>query len=126
MDRVHPRRLSDDAPSASQTPERLGRYLLIERIGAGGMAEVFRAVTFGWEGFRRVIVVKRIRRELSQAPEFLQMFSDEAKISALLHHPSIVQVYDFGQVDGAYFLAMELIDGKNLGAVLRAVRDAGE
>src|SRR5262249_18542233 len=95
MDRAHSHRLLHDPPAAFRTPERLGRYLLIERIGAGGMAEVFRAVTFGAEGFRRVIVVKRIRRELSDAPEFLQMFFDEAKICALLHHPNIVQVYDF-------------------------------
>jgi serine/threonine-protein kinase len=125
MDRAHTHRLLNEPPAAFTTPERLGRYLLIERIGAGGMAEVFRAVTFGAEGFRRVIVVKRIRRELCDAPEFLQMFLDEAKICALLHHPNIVQVYDFGQADGAYFLAMEHIDGKDLGAVLRATRAAG-
>src|SRR5262245_45857170 len=111
-------------PTGRKLPEQFGRYLLVERIGSGGMAEVFRAVTFGWEGFRRVLVIKRIRREHSDSPNFLSMFFDEAKISALLHHPNIVQVYDFGQADGAYFLAMEHIDGKDLGALLRALRGA--
>ena len=102
-------------------PERFGRYVLTDRIGSGGMAEVFRAVTFGSEGFRRIIVVKRIRRELSESADFLQMFFDEAKISARLHHQNIVQVYDFGQVDGQYFLAMEYLEGKDVATVLRAL-----
>jgi serine/threonine-protein kinase len=106
----------------SSMPEKFGRYVLIDRVGSGGMADVFRAVTFGWEGFRRVIVVKRIRRELSDSPDFLRMFFDEAKISALLHHPNIVQVYDFGQVDGHYFLAMEYLEGKDVASVMRALR----
>jgi len=109
-------------PTGRKLPEKFGRYLLVERIGSGGMAEVFRAVTFGWEGFRRVIVIKRVRREHTESPNFLSMFFDEAKISALLHHPNIVQVYDFGHVEGSYFLAMEHIDGRDLGAVLRALR----
>src|SRR5262245_25890642 len=86
--------------------ERFGRYFLLERIGKGGMAEVFRAVTQGAEGFRRMFVVKRILAEKSSSPNFIRMFSEEARISALLHHPNIVQVYDFGQVDGSYFLVM--------------------
>src|SRR5262245_60307637 len=125
MVRIPPPGSPHVTPAARRIPEKFGRYLLTERIGSGGMAEVFRAVTFGQEGFRRVIVVKRIRRELSDSPNSLTMFFDEAKISALLHHPNIVQVYDFGQVDGAYFLAMEHVDGRDLSAVLRALRGEG-
>jgi eukaryotic-like serine/threonine-protein kinase len=107
-------------------PQDFGRYVLVERIGSGGMAEIFRALTVGTEGFRRVLVVKRIRKSLDTSPEFLRMFFDEAKISALLNHPYIVQVYDFGQIDGAYFLAMEHVEGKDLGNVMRKLVRSGQ
>lgn len=106
-------------------PESFGSYLLVDRIGAGGMAEVFQAVVFGSEGFRRVLVVKRIRPELSSSPEFVRMFTDEARITALLDHPNIVQVFDFGHVEGTYYLAMEHLDGKDLASVLRVLRPGG-
>jgi serine/threonine protein kinase len=112
--------------TAETFPQSFGRYILTERIGAGGMAEIFRAVTVGTEGFRRVLVVKRIRKSLDASSEFLRMFFDEAKISALLNHPYIVQIYDFGQIDGAYFLAMEHVDGRDLGNVMRKLKAAGK
>jgi serine/threonine protein kinase len=102
--------------------ERFGRYHLIECIGRGGMAEVFRAVTQGVEGFRRTFVVKRILAEKASSPTFIRMFTEEARISALLHHPNIVQVYDFGQVGTSYFLAMEYLQGKDLASVRRVLR----
>jgi eukaryotic-like serine/threonine-protein kinase len=107
-------------------PQSFGRYVLTERIGSGGMAEIFRAVTEGTEGFRRVLVVKRIRKSLDASSEFLRMFFDEAKISALLNHPYIVQIYDFGQIDGAYFLAMEHVEGRDLGHVMRRLKADGQ
>ena len=79
------------------TGERFGRFVLLECIGRGGMAEVFRAVAQGVEGFQRVFVVKRIHKEKSANPALREMFVNEARISALLNHPNIVQVYDFGQ-----------------------------
>ena len=117
---------SDSSTPSETFPQNFGRYVLTERIGAGGMAEIFRAVTVGTEGFRRVLVVKRIRKSLDASSEFLRMFFDEAKISALLNHPYIVQIYDFGQIDGAYFLAMEHVDGRDLGNVLRRLKTAGK
>ena len=107
-------------------PQNFGRYVLVERIGSGGMAEIFRALTVGTEGFRRVLVVKRIRKSLDASPEFLRMFFDEAKISALLNHPYIVQIYDFGQIEGAYFLAMEHVQGRDLNNVMRKLSRAGQ
>ncbi len=104
--------------------ERYGRYYLIERIGRGGMAEVFRAVAQGVEGFRRVFVIKRLRPEKLDSAELVRMFCDEARLSALLHHPNVVQVYDFGQITGTYFLAMEYLRGKDLAAVMKASRAA--
>jgi serine/threonine-protein kinase len=103
-------------------PEHYGRYRLIERIGRGGMAEVFRASVGGLEGFRDNFVIKRIRPEKSDSPEFVEMFCNEARICALLHHPNIVEVYDFGQIGGAYFMAMEYLRGRDLSAVMRALR----
>jgi len=112
------------APTQGVVPgvERYGRYYLIERIGRGGMAEVFRAVAQGVEGFRRVFVIKRLRPEKSESSELVRMFCDEARLCALLHHPNVVQVYDFGQIGGSYFLAMEYLRGKDLSAVMKALR----
>ena len=88
------------------------------------MAEVFRAVAQGVEGFQRVFVVKRIHREQSENPSLVEMFANEARISALLNHPNIVQVFDFGQLDGSYFISMEYLRGKDLLATLRQLRAA--
>ena len=93
--------------------EKYGRYFLVDRLATGGMAEVYRAVTRGVEGFRRTFVVKRILSEKATSPTFIKMFCDEARVSALLNHPNIVQVYDFGHVGGTYFLAMEYLVGKD-------------
>ncbi len=103
-------------------PERFGRYVLLDRIGAGGMAEVFRAVMPGVEGFQRTFVVKRILAERAQSPYFVEMFVQEARINALLHHPNIVQVFDFGNVGGTYFLAMEYVSGRDVSELLRRLR----
>ena len=104
-------------------PTRFGRYILLDRIGVGGMAEVFRAVMPGPEGFKRTLVVKRILTQLCQSPTFVDMFVREARIGALLNHPNIAQVYDFGNVDGEYFLAMEYIRGGDILALMRRLRD---
>ena len=121
-----PQKIDGGNESAGTFPQDFGRYILTEKIGSGGMAQIFLAVTVGTEGFRRVLVVKRIRKSLDASSEFLRMFFDEAKISALLNHPYIVQIYDFGQIDGAYFLAMEHVEGRDLGNVLRKLRAAGK
>lgn len=105
------------------TPERFGRYVLLDRIGSGGMADVFRAVMPGVEGFQRTFVVKRILSERAKSPYFVDMFIQEARINAILHHPNIVQVFDFGNVDGTYFLAMEYVRGRDVSAILRRLRE---
>ena len=95
------------------------KYRLTEKIGSGGMAEVFRAVGEGPEGFERPFVVKRIHPRLSEAPEFVRMFVDEAKISARLIHPNIVQVFEFAFQDGGYYLVMEPVEGIDMAWLLR-------
>ena len=104
-------------------PERFGRYLLLDRIGSGGMAEVYRAVMPGAQGFRQTFVVKRILAERSRAPDFVDMFVQEARIGSLLSHPNIVQVFDFGNVGGDYFLAMEYLRGRDVQALMRKLRE---
>jgi serine/threonine-protein kinase len=104
--------------------EKFGRYLLLDRIATGGMAELFRAVIHGVEGFQRTFIVKRILADKASSPDFIRMFCDEARICALLHHPNVTQVYDFGHVAGTYFLAMEYLPGKDLASLARALRAA--
>jgi eukaryotic-like serine/threonine-protein kinase len=111
--------IDDEVPSE---PEHFGRYRLIQRVGKGGMAEVFRAYVEGSETFQSTFVIKRIRPEKSDVPELVDLFVNEARICALLSHPNIVEVYDFGQIGGAYFMAMEYLRGRDLAAVLRALR----
>lgn len=91
-----------------------GRYTLVRRLARGGMAEIFLALQEGPEGFSRRLVIKRILPHLAADPSFLRMFMDEARIVAMLSHPHIVHLYDFGEVEGSYYLAMEYVDGIDL------------
>ena len=104
-----------------------GKYQLVSLAGAGGMAEVFYGITHGAEGFRRPVAVKRILEHLSEDPSFVAMFVEEARVTAALTHPNIVQIHDF-EVDesGAFFLVMEWVDGLNLWHWQRAYHLAGE
>jgi len=83
------------------------------------MAEVFKARSSGFAGFEKIVAIKRIFPNLAENEEFLAMFIAEAKLSANLTHGNIAQVYEFGQVDESYFIAMEYINGRDLGAILR-------
>jgi serine/threonine protein kinase len=94
-----------------------GKYYLLDRIGAGGMAEVFRAVAMGPEGFQRTLVIKRMLPHLSQDRTFVRMFVDEAKLCGLLSHPNLVQIFEFGSIDDSFFIAMEHVQGETLLAV---------
>ena len=93
---------------------RFGKYLLIERINVGGMAEVFKAKTFGVEGFEKLVAIKRILPSIAEDDEFIRMFIDEAKITVKLQHANIAQVYELGKIEDSYFIAMEFINGKDL------------
>jgi serine/threonine-protein kinase len=97
----------------------LGRYRLIDRIAVGGMGEVYRGVDVGWGGVQRPVAVKLIAPEFARHPDFVATFIDEAKLSFLLCHRNVVQVRDIGQADDTYFIAMEWVDGADLGTVLK-------
>jgi CRP-like cAMP-binding protein len=106
-------------------PSAFGRYELIDLLAIGGMAEIFLArARIG--GIVRPCVIKRVLPEFSSNRQFVSMFIDEARITVGLEHENIVRLLDFGQVDGAYFMAIEYVDGVDLVDVLRAVRARGE
>ena len=97
---------------------------MVEQIGTGGMAEVYLAKSVGAEGLEKDLVIKKILPEYAENDRFIEMFISEADIAVGLNHPNIVQIYDFGKVDGDYYLAMEYVDGPDLGTVMEATRAA--
>jgi serine/threonine protein kinase len=114
-----------DEATVSPRGQRVGRYELLELLGIGGMAEVFKARCSGPGGFQRTVVVKRILPANGRDPAFVRMFVSEAKILGLLHHPNVVQVYDFGESDGVLFLVLEYVDGPSLSDALAALGPVG-
>src|SRR5438309_6500558 len=100
-----------------------GNYRLQRRLARGGMAEVFLARLIGVEGFERRVAIKRILPHLSESEEFRAMFLDEARLAAQLTHPNIVHIYDFGKVEDYYFIAMEYVDGIDIGRLIRRAKD---
>jgi hypothetical protein len=102
-----------------QFPIAFGRYELVERLAAGGMAELFVATVAGEHGFAKKVVIKRLLPNLAQDPSYTQMFIDEAKLTARLVHPKIAQTYELGRVGDELFIAMEYVDGFDVLAMLR-------
>lgn len=101
-------------------PKQLGnKYLLLDRIGTGGMAEVYRCRMSGTMGFEKLMVVKKLLPQFASDQELVSQFIAEARLAALLHHENIAYVYDFGEIDGSYFIAMEYLLGKDLRSVMR-------
>ncbi|MEQ9078974.1 MAG: serine/threonine-protein kinase, partial [Sandaracinaceae bacterium] len=107
-------------------PIPFGKYVLLERVNVGGMAEVFKAKAFGVEGFERLVAVKRILPSIAEDQEFITMFIDEAKIAVQLTHANIAQIFDLGKVGDSYFIAMEYVHGKDLRAIFDRARKRGE
>jgi len=109
-------------PNGMFEPQAFGKYVLTDRIGAGGMAEIFRATAFGVEGFTKEVCIKRILPNLTIDETFIKMFITEAKISVSLHHANIVQVFDLGRIGEHYFIAMELVRGRDLLQIINRCR----
>ncbi len=103
-----------------------GPYQLLKKLATGGMAEVWLARERGIEGFQRLLVVKRILPHLADDPEFVQMFLNEAKIAARFTHPNIAQIYNLGETNGTYFIAMEFVHGEDLGRAMRKAWSTGQ
>lgn len=105
-----------------QLPTQFGKYELQELLATGGMAEVYLARSFGTAGFEKQLVIKRILPGLATNPRFVSMFVKEAKISAGLSHPNIVQIYELGRVGDDHYIAMEYIRGHDLTRLNRRLR----
>jgi eukaryotic-like serine/threonine-protein kinase len=103
-------------------PTVFGKYLLLERLNVGGMAEVFTAKAFGVEGFERILAIKKILPTMAEDEEFITMFIDEARISVQLNHANVVHIHELGKHDDAYYIAMEYVSGKDLRALLERFR----
>jgi len=101
----------------------LERYDVLDRIAVGGMAEVFLAKAYGAHGFEKTLAIKRILPELARDPEFAARFIAEAKVAVKLSHANVVQVFDFGRIGDALFIAMEYVDGLDLALLLRKFKD---
>jgi serine/threonine protein kinase len=103
---------------------KIGRYELLHKIAAGGMAEIFLARQWGQGGFFRDVVIKRLFSHYAEHEHALRMFQDEARLLAELSHPNIPQVYDLGYADGSWYLAMEHVSGSSLADLCRAAAKA--
>jgi serine/threonine-protein kinase len=102
-----------------------GKYRLIAELGHGGMAEVFLAIASGPAGFNKLVVLKQIREQLAEDPEFLAMFLDEARLAARLNHPNVVQTNEVGEDGRRYFIAMEYLEGQPLNRVVQRLAKDG-
>ncbi len=109
-----------------QYPVKFGNYILLEKIGQGGMAEIFLAQIEGPGKFVKKIAIKRILAYLSNEEEFITQFLDEARIAGALNHPNIVQIYEVGDVDGNFYIAMEYVEGKHLGQIIHRTVEIGQ
>lgn len=109
-----------------EAASHIGKYRVIRRLAVGGMGEVFLARHEGPAGFSKTLVVKRILAHLASSEQFVELFLNEARLAAALLHPNIVQIFELGEADGAYFIAMEYIPGHSLRAVANVLARQGK
>ncbi len=127
-----PKPVAAPAPAAAPkarpgagSPGGFGRYQLLEKIAAGGMAEVYRARMRGEEGFEKIVAIKRILPHMADNDDFITMFIDEAKLAAQLTHNNIIHIYDLGKEDAYHYIAMEYVEGKDLRSILKTASEKG-
>lgn len=121
----HFNRRAAEALTAVRMRDVMGKYLLHERVGSGGMAEVFKATYSPEGGFEKTVALKKILPALAADAEFLKLFRLEAELCSRLNHPNIVQVLDFGRHEDSFFLSLEYIDGLSLKRVLDVYQQVG-
>lgn len=102
--------------------EKFGKYLLLEKLAAGGMAEVYLAKSAGANGVAKFVAIKRILPQFSANQEFIDMFHEEAKVSVNLNHSNVVSIYDFGTEKGQFFIVMEFVEGRNLRQIINELK----
>ncbi len=125
MESVRPSRGQRPPPDsevpARAVPEKIGRYQLCFELASGGMASVYLARAGGVPGFEKLVALKRIHPHLADEKDYIEMFLDEARIASRITHPNVCSVFDFGEADGEYFIAMEYLVGEPLSRVHRRV-----
>jgi serine/threonine protein kinase len=110
----------------SDTKRRLDRYELIGELATGGMATVYLARLAGVGGFQRFVAIKRLHPHLASEEEFIEMFLDEARLAAGIHHPHVVPIIEVGQSDSGYYLVMEYIEGDTLARIVARALSNGK
>ena len=100
-------------------PRAFGPYMLVQKLGQGGMAEVFKALAFGASGFEKTVVVKTLLPELRGDAQHERMFIEEARLHARLHHQNLIQVHELGIADGCYYVRLDWVDGADLASLAR-------
>jgi eukaryotic-like serine/threonine-protein kinase len=114
-----------NSSAPSRIPRILGNYEILSALGKGGMAEVFRARVLSGPRENWIVALKRLLPALTQDPASLELFASEARLTKLLDHPNIVQVLDVGSVSDQHFIVMDLVDGRDLGHILRRCKLRG-
>lgn len=119
---MHAPAMNAERTESNPESQRLGRYRLLTTLGQGGMGAIHLAVMSGMGEFRKLVVVKELRRDLATNPEFVKLFLSEAKLAGRLNHPNIVQTIEAGQDGERYYLAMEFLDGQPFHTVVQTSR----
>ncbi len=117
--------VAESDPTSDGLPRRFGKYTLLRKLATGGMAELFLALQKSVAGFEKLLVIKRILPAMNQDRAFIDMLLHEARIAATLSHANIVQIFDVGQVEGTYYIAMEHVHGEDLRGIVRQMRKKG-
>jgi len=99
-----------------------GRFQLLLEMAQGGMATLFLARLSGPVNFQKLVVIKKIHDHLAGEQEFIEMFQDEARIAALIHHPNVATIFDMGTVDKSYYIAMEYVHGHSMAEFMRSAK----
>ncbi len=107
---------------ADDTSRQFGKYHLIAHLATGGMADIYLASHKSIGGFEKLLVIKRILPNLANDGRFVKMFLDEARIAAQLNHPNVIQIFDLGQIQGRFFIAMEYLSGESLSMIIKSCR----
>ena len=125
--KIHALPIEEDSVRPERAaPERIGRYELCFELASGGMASVYLARIDGASGFEKLVALKRIHRHLAKEKGYVEMFLDEAKIASRVTHPNVCSVFDFGEADGEYYIAMEYLVGESLSRLCSRVAKSRE
>src|SRR5205823_111755 len=122
--KAEPSRPATGSQIRTRQPVAFGKYELLTRVRRGGMAEIFRAREIADP--RRIVAIKRILPSFTDEAEYVSMFVDEARLALRLAHPAIVRAFELGQVDDEFYIALEYVDGRDLGALLSRARAQGQ